>query len=151
MPSLPWGAPRALIMSDHKASAPALGADRARSLPGQVNTCFREEMHLFLAWSLSGDEELEGLGSRGHCKDKLYIPKAQLAGWARAFGKHRNSSLAGSPGYPVLPLLRPLPQGKGKPRSALAQRDPGPLLPRPPQALPPIANISKISLRGLFG
>lgn len=39
----PLGAPRALIMSDHKASSSVLGADRARSLPGQVNTCFREE------------------------------------------------------------------------------------------------------------
>ena len=91
-------------------------------------------MHLLLAWSLSGDEELEGLGSGGHCKDKLQTPKARLAGQARAFGRPRNWSLTGSPGYPVLPLL---PQDRGKPRSCPCPEGSRASAPPPPHTPPP--------------
>lgn len=104
---------------------------------------------LILSPSLSGDEELEGLGSRGHCKDKLRIPKAQLAGRLQPSGSLATEA---SPGL-LLPSpspAQPPPPGQREASFRPCQRDPGPLLPHPPHAPPPIAKICKISLRSLW-
>lgn len=99
-------------------------------------------MHLFLAWSLSGDEELEGLEAEGTAKtNSIFQRPSWLAGLGPS-GLIESNSLAGSPGY-LSPAQTPPPGAKGNSFCPCPEGSRAPLLPRPPQSLPSLANISK--------